>query len=1014
MLVSATSALNLPAMSDAPARTILPPVSLPPAPTQKRSLNRNFCRLPLAFERNQGQTDARVRFLTHSGDSALFLTPSEAVFTLASQPAPKHNALRADRKGGRSAEKIGRVALRMQIVGTNTKATALTRQPLSGKVNYFIGKDRRQWHTDVPTFGKVGFQGVYPGVDLVYYGNQTHLEYDFLVAPHADPQQIQLHFAGAQGVHIDASGNLIVRAAGRELKWRRPLVYQEDAAGKHAVTARFQRMRLPNGQTGIRFALGHYNVDRPLIIDPVLLYSTYLGGSSNGATARGVAIDSGGNAYITGSTTSVDFPTTAGAFQTVNVTGGRGNGVAFVSKINATGTALVYSTYLGGTSTEDSANGIAVDAAGNAYVTGITASGDFPTTPGVFQPANHTKVYTNAFVTKLNPTGTVLVYSTYLGGSSTDQAYSIAVDSSGSAYVTGTAISRDFPTTPGAVQPTTKAFPQKMFPGNAFVTKLNPTGTAPAYSTYLGGTQGGDKGTGIAVDNNGNAFITGITFSADFPTTPTAFQPTYPAGIYSPTSFVTKLNSVGTALVYSTYLGGSDAAGDMTNGIAIDNSGNAYVAGRANSSDFPTTPGAFQRARKSTHSSIGFVTKLNFTGTALLYSTYLGGGNSSGDGANAIAVDGDGDAYVAGNSTNPDFPTTPGAFQRVNGAHSPPSVGTANTNAFVTKLSPTGATLLYSTFLGGTNGIGAFAVGIGIDPHGNAYVVGNSTSSDFPTTPGALQPGNGSVRGNAFVTKLSPVRILPDFNKDDSTDLLLQNSATNQVAAWFMQGSNWVGGAYFSLTPPSDYALIGTGDFSSDGKTTLVFQSRTTRQVIFWTTSGTDLAAISGSATVDTTPAAGWKVVGIGDFNGDGKSDLVFQNQTSNEIAFWYMNGTHVQSGESLSYLPPTGWKLVGVGDVNADGASDLVFQDQATGRIAIWFMFGKNYLDGLVLTTVPFSDWKAVGVGDYNGDGYADLLFQNQTTNQGVVWYLRNGAYADGSSLSLYPPPGWNIVGPR
>ncbi|MCW3095847.1 MAG: Cell surface protein, partial [Chthonomonadaceae bacterium] len=708
MLVSATSALSLPVRSDPPAKTILPPTSLPFISAQKLSVTQDFGRLPLSFERNQGQTNAKVRFLTRSADSTLFLTPTEAVFAMPSQPQRRKKNVRLQgRKSDRQLGQITRVALRMQMVGADPKASVLQQQPMLGRVNYFMGKDPGRWHAGIPTFGRVGFHNVYPGVDLVYYGNQRHLEYDFVVAPHADPKQIALHFAGAQSVHIDAAGNLLIRTQGRELKWQKPTVYQQGPAGNHPVAAHFQRTRMSNGQAGIRFALGHYNVDRPLVIDPVLLYSTYLGGNSNGANASGIATDSGGNAYITGLTYSVDFPTTPGAFQTVNSTGGRGGWVAFVSKLNAAGTALLYSTYLGGTSGRDSTSGIAVDAGGNAYVTGSAASFDFPTTPGVFQPANHTKVLNNAFVTKLNPTGTALVYSTYLGGTSIDQAYAIAIDSSGSAYVTGAAYSHDFPTTPGVVQPTTKAF-QNMFPGNAFVTKLNPTGTALAYSTYLGGSKGGDTGAGIAVDNNGNAFVTGITFSSDFPTTPTAFQATYPAGIYSPTSFVTKLNSTGTDLVYSTYLGGSTAAGDEAKGIAIDNSGNAYVVGQVYSSDFPTTPGAFQRANNS---PAGFVTKLNFTGTALLYSTYLGGSSGyGGDFATAIAVDSSGDAYVVGNAVNPDFPTTPGAFQRVNGSRSPQSAGTATSNAFVTKLSPTGGTLLYSTFLGGSNGLGAAAM----------------------------------------------------------------------------------------------------------------------------------------------------------------------------------------------------------------------------------------------------------------------------------------------------------------
>jgi hypothetical protein len=1016
MLTGATSTLSLPALSDPPAKPILPKGALHAASAEKADLSRDFGRLPLSFESNQGQTNSKVRFLAHTGGSTLFLTPSEAVFSMTTPPVPstgKKTALRKDRKADRAAAKIARMALRMQMVGANPKASTLTQQPLAGRINYFRGKDPRQWHAGVPTFGRVGFQGVYPGIDLVYYGNQRHLEYDFLVAPHADPKQIQLHFAGAQSVYVNTAGELIVRMQGRELRWQRPTVYQQDAKGKHSVQARFRQRVLPNGQRSVSFALGHYHADRPLVIDPVLLYSTYLGGTgAYGDRANAIAVDNSGSAYITGFTSSPDFPTTAGAYQTVNRAQDIPNSSAFVTKLNPTGTALVYSTYLGGSSNEDRGVGVAVDAAGNAFVTGVATSQDFPTTPGAFQSVNRTGLTggSNSFVTKLNATGTALLYSTYLGGQFSDVAHGIAIDTDGNAYVAGSASSADFPTTPGAFH-STKNGPGGSG-GGAFVTKLNPTGTALVYSTFLGGTSpGADTAAGIAVDSSGSAYIAGYNASTDFPTTPGAFQRVNNDVVYG-TSFVTKLNPTGTALLYATYLGGS-RGGTQAAGIAIDSSGNAYVTGYTGAADLPTTPGAFQRVNKGVGAFSGnaFVTKLNANGTALLYSTYLGGIPISGgsDSSNAIAVDSNGNAYVAGGVFSVDFPISPGAFQRANGSY---FAGFAN--AFVTKLSPTGAALLYSTFLGGNNGLGDYANGIAVDRHGNAYIAGVVSSVNFPTTPGAIKRTKANRADNIFVTKLSPVRILPDFNNDGSTDLLIQNSSTHQIASWFMQGSTWVGGAYFSQTPPDDYALVGTGDFFNNGGTMLVLQSRITNRIALWYTDGTDLTAISHGEFVDTIPAAGWSVVGVGDFDGDGKSDLVLQNQTTNEIVIWYMNGSKYKSGESLSYTPPSGWKVVGVGDFNADGASDLVFQDQATGKIAIWFMFGKNYLDGTVLTTVPFSGWKAVGVGDYNGDGYADLLFQNQTTNQGVVWYLRNGAYVGGSSLSLYPPPGWKIVGPR
>jgi len=359
-----------------------------------------------------------------------------------------------------------------------------------------------------------------------------------------------------------------------------------------------------------------------------------------------------------------------------------------------------------------------------------------------------------------------------------------------------------------------------------------------------------------------------------------------------------------------------------------------------------------------------------------------------------------------------DFPTTAGAFQR---AKSPLNLGVG----FVTKLNASGTNLLYSTLLGGkgagASSTGDVALGIALDSNGNAYVTGQTSSPDFPITPGAFQTINHPADGlTGFVVKLSPIPIFPDFNNDGKTDLLIQNSSTNVIANWFMNGSTWIGGAYFSLTPPLDYALVGTGDFSGDGKTTLVLQSSVSNQIAFWYTNGANNATIPGGNFINTTPPTGWKVVGVGDFNADGKSDLVLQNQTTNQVAIWFMNGYLYNGGVLMPYTPPTGWTVAGAGDFNGDGFADLVFQSQTSGQIALWYMNGPTYANGTVLTTTPATGWKIVGVGDYNGDGSADLLFQNQTNNQAAVWYLKNGAYVGGNALSLAPPPGWKIVGPR
>jgi hypothetical protein len=989
LLLSAANAQSLPVLADPPAATTSPQNAILPSPSTQKAAIREFGRLPLSFELNQGQADQKVRFLTHSADSTLSLTSSEAVFTMPAHPG----ALRKDSKGRRPSGTPSTGTLRMQLLDADPHARALQQQPLEGRVNYFMGKEPSKWHTDIPTFGKVGFHAVYPGVDVVYYGNQQCLEYDFVVAPHADPRQIKLWFGGAQDVRVNAAGELIVRAQGRELTWRKPTVYQQNATGKHAVVAHYRLKRLPNGEAGVTFALGRYDTARPLVIDPVLTYSTYL---SFGFPANAVlAVDSAGSAYIASTISTI--------FQSY----------IQIIKLNATGTALVYTTTLGpqASSVSSAASRIAVDSTGSAYLTGDTDASNFPTTVGAFKTQRST-AYRDVFVTKLNPAGDGLTYSTFIGAGT---ASCLALDSSGSAYITGSTSATDFPVTPGAFQAVNHAPTHS----NAFITKLNATGTGLVYSTYLGGSVDlsndafyTDNGQSIAVDANGNAYIAGTTASTDFPTTPGAFQRVNRISDNRFTTFVTKLNATGTALLYSTYLGGTRE--DTPHGIAVDSSGNACIVGQTISTDLPTTPGAFQRTFPQLDGHYtAFVTKLNPTGTGLIYCTYLGGTYQGGpypsqDTPNSIAVDSSGNAYVTGTTTSSGFPTTIGALKRVQNPQGYP-------NAFVTKFNPTGTALIYSTLLGGTfqhagNNLGDAGDSIAIDSAGNVYVAGSTQSGDFPTTPGAFL----ATPASAFATKLTAVPILPDFNNDGFTDLLIQNTSTNQIASWFMQGRRWIDGAYFSLTPPSDFALVGVGDFSGTGAATLVLQSRTTNQIAFWYATGTNGATISGGNLVNMTPGPGWKVVAVGDFNGDGKSDLVFQNQTTGQIALWYMNGYLYQDGNSLDVAPLPGWQVVGAGDFNKDGFTDLVFQNQTTGRIALWYMHGKTYAGGTILPSVPAAGWKVVGVGDYNGDGGADLLFQNQTTNQAVVWYLQNGVYAGGDLLSLTPPSGWKIVGPR
>src|SRR2546425_868232 len=413
------------------------------ASVAKAQVQENYGKLPLRFEANRGQTDSRVKFLNRGKGYTLFLSPSEAVLAL------------------RGREHV----IRMRFQGANPDAKITGLEKLPGIVNYFIGQDRKKWRTNIPAYARVKHKDVYPGIDIAYYGNQRQLEFDFIVAPGANPNVIKLAVEGADRLDVDAQGDLVLHVGDGQLRLQKPLVYQamkgirQEVSGSYVLTS-------PNQ---VRFQVAAYDASRPLIIDPVLFYSTYLGGSGDDI-GNSIAVDDAGNAYVTGQTDSTNFPTTPGAFHT---TSGGGED-AFVTKLNPTGSALLYSTYLRGAFGES----IAVDAAGNAYVAGIARPTDFPTTLGAFQPASGGGG--DAFVTKLDPTGTALVYSTYLGGSDFDVARGIAIDAAGNAYVSGFTASTNFPTTLGAFQTT---YGGGVFA--AFVTKLDPTGSFLVYSTYL-------------------------------------------------------------------------------------------------------------------------------------------------------------------------------------------------------------------------------------------------------------------------------------------------------------------------------------------------------------------------------------------------------------------------------------------------------------------------------------------------------------------------------------------------
>jgi hypothetical protein len=734
------------ATCDSSAATAAPVDSTPYQRTQYMAADQRYGKLPLAFEANHGQADGRVRFLSHGRGYSLFLTSSEAVLSLYGNPnsdLKEHEF--AIPKGAASSHPAARVsAIRMRLQGAKSEPAITGEEQLSGIVNYFVGNDPGRWHTQVPTYGKVRYSRVYPGVDLVYYGNQQQLEFDFVVAPGSSPKPIRLQFSGAQRLRLDRDGNLLLTAVDGSLAFRRPVVYQERNGQRQPIKGRF--VLLDRRTAG--FAVGPYDHANPLVIDPILSYSTYFGSGN----IRAITVDSAGEAYVVGSTDILDIPTTPGAFQGTKMT--KNSMSAFISKFNSTGTALVYSTYLGG-SGDDGAVAIAVDAEGNAYVGGGSSSQDFPVTQGAFQQQNQTSSTSTGFVTKLNSTGTALVYSTYLGGSQagnpsddgSSEVSRIAVDADGNAYLTGPTSSSDFPITSGAFQTVNKAVSPNS--QTCFLAKMNSTGTGLDYSTYLGGSSG-DFPEAIAVDVSGNAYVAGFTADLDFPTTSGAFQKTNKADLGS-TGFLTKMNGTGTAPVYSTYLGGSHF--DAAYAIFVDSAGDAYVTGQTGSLDFPVTPGVFQPALKAGFGN-AFVTKFNSSGTALAYSTFVGGSTSytlDGDEGLGIAVDASGNAVIAGFTGNIDYPVTPGALQTANLS----ALNSGNNGSFVTKLNSTGTSLLYSTYLNGS--VGDSIVGLTMDGSGNPYVTGAAGSNDFPVTPGVFE----TYPGRIFVTKFNGSEMTP-------------------------------------------------------------------------------------------------------------------------------------------------------------------------------------------------------------------------------------------------------------
>ncbi len=672
-------------------------------PTVKTAEVDNLSNAPLAFTKNMGQWPDSILFRADAGGAVMWFVQDGIYYQFSKRiPRPQsgEEALAvglgprqidpADRLH-QEPDSIETTMIKAQFVGASKSVELIGLEELDYKCNYFIGNDPAKWHTDVPNYTGITFKELYPGVDAAFAEREGRLECQLTAASPADLAQVKTEYLGAGTVTQESENIVAIQTIFGEKRFAGILPVES------ADQTRVKTTSKESSSAGVS-----------------LVYSTYLGGSNNDA-GDAIAVDGSGNAFVTGATNSTTFPP-----QNAYDASHNGYYEAFVTKLSPAGNSLVYSTYLGGSS-YDYGLGIAVDGSGSAYVTGYTGSSDFPTQN--FYDASYNGSY-DVFVTKLSATGNSLLYSTYLGGSNFDGGAVVAVDGSGSAYVTGGTESTNFPT-----QNPYNASQNGQRDG--FVTKLSTTGNSLLYSTYLGGSNY-DDGLGLAVDGGGNAYVTGVTNSTNFPT-----QSPYDAshnGLND--AFVTKLSATGNSLVYSTYLGGSDFEHGWD--IAVDGSGNAYVTGETGSPNFPT-----QDPYDASHNDSGdvFVTKLSATGNNLLYSTYLGGSRS--DNGAGIALDGSGNAYVTGATTSPDFPTQNPYDASHHGIWY---------DVFVTKLSATGNSLLYSTYLGEYDYDHGWD--IAVDGSGSAYVTGATYSPTFPTQNSYDASYNGN--GDAFVTKLSP------------------------------------------------------------------------------------------------------------------------------------------------------------------------------------------------------------------------------------------------------------------
>ena len=1071
---------------------------------------------PLVFESHRSAVGGMPWFTAHVSGRNLSFGASGMVFEWGS--------------GAGAADPQPEITMRLAGARGNVAPQAVG--PQAGSANYLVGSPDR-WRLGVPLFETIRYAGLYPGVDLIYYGDENQVEYDFVVAPGASWRSIHLEFAGAKAVEIDKSGDLKLQTSLGWLRHRRPRVYQQLATGRREVSGHF----VLQGGRQAGFEIGAYDPSLPLVIDPTLVYSSYLGGSADDY-GYGVAVDNSGCVYTVGETWSANFPL-LNPEQSVPT----GDTDIFVTKWNAAGTGIVYSTYIGG-SNRDVPLGIAVDSAGNAYVTGFTYSANFPITGGALRSSFSGQ--SKAFVLKLNSSGNTLVYSTFLGGSGDDYATGIAVDAAGQAYLSGYTASIDFPVSSNAFQ--------SSYGGGAsdgFFAKLNAAGSQLVYATYLGGV-GNDTAFAVALDPAANVYLTGQTQSSNFPVL-NALQPTYSES----DAFVVKLNA-SSQVLYSTYLGGTGSS--IGTGIAADAAGNAYVAGYTNAPDFPVTSNAYQLSNHGSYDT--FVAKLSSDGSTILSATYFGG--TASESTSGIALDGSGNVFVAGSSYSMDLPLQAPEQASYGGG------GDAFAAAFNNQLS----SLYFSTYFGGAeNEIGA---GIAVDSSGNAYLTGSTSSGQsalgIPITSGVFQTsGQGGL--DAFLAKFSsvssgaplscsasaptPLNIPVNGPADQVGDIVLsctggtagtsavtevQVTLNSNVAAgtqpellidnpppasqvsnvnvfWgALNGANSVVFTGISFTVPGPSAVltlritniqvnastipspgqvIATVSALNSSPSLTVIQPQQTvatasvqlqgfvmsksaapancvspaadtaflvsdPQALLWFQvtnaeagdairtdwyapsgtlyqSSTLNAAVSGNQCfwdtlsivgASTSMAGGWSVsvhwnnsLLISTFfrvSSAGTPEVIWQNTTTRQVTMHcYAPGPTDVGWAWLNSAGDPGWRVVGMADMDGNGVPDLIWQNDTTRQVTVNYYGGAGgtvYQGWAYLNAVGNPGWSVVGVADMDGNGVPDLIWQNDTTKVITVNYygIASGAvyYQGWAYLNSTGNPGWSVVG--